>query len=93
MLKRFNMMSESEYLELKRLRQLEFFSGHLTVVDVGQYRKYEKRITDWIWSNTSGRFWIGDHYENKQWKFLVCFEVPYEASFFSLKFLSSLMSE
>jgi len=88
MLNQYSMMNEHEFLELKRLRQLEFYSPHLTVVDVTQYRRFEKKITDWIWTNTTGRFWIGEHYVNRQWKFFVCFEVPYEATFFSLKFLS-----
>lgn len=84
------MMKESEFLELKRLRQLEFYSPHLTAVDVSQHRRLEKRITDWIWVNTSGRFWIGDHYHNGEWKFLVCFEIAYESTFFTLKFLSEI---
>jgi len=81
-------MSESDFLELKRLRQLEFYSPHLTVVDISQYRRFEKKVIDWVWANTSGRFWIGDCYIDQAWKFLICFEVPYEATFFSLKFLS-----
>jgi len=82
------MMSEHEFLELRRLRQLEFYSPHLTEVDVSTYRKFEKRITDWVWTNTTGRFWIGERYQDKEWKFSICFEIPYEATFFSLKFLS-----
>lgn len=83
------MMNESEFEALKRLRQLEFYSPHLTAVDVSGIRNYEKRITDWVWQNTKGRFWIGDHYADNSWKFLVAFEVPYEATYFSLKFFSS----
>lgn len=88
-----SMMKESEFLELRRLRQLEFYSPHLTAVDATPYRRYEKRISDWIWTNTSGRFWIGDHYSDREWRFLVCFEVPYESTFFTLKFLSELSTK
>jgi hypothetical protein len=86
-------MKESEFLELKRLRQLEFYSDHLTAVDVTLMRKYEKKIIDWLWANTQGRFWVGEIYKDKEWKFLVCFEVPYEATFFNLKFLSAISTE
>lgn len=86
----FNMMSESEFESLRRLRQLEFYSPHLTVIDVSNIRNYEKKITDWIWQNTKGRFWVGDNYSDNVWKFLVGFEIPYEATYFSLKFFASL---
>jgi hypothetical protein len=87
------MMSESEFDELRRLRQLDFWSAHLTVVDVSSIRNYEKRISDWIWKNTKGRFWIGDRYDDRTWKFLVGFEIPYEATYFNLKFFSTLGSD
>ncbi len=87
------MMKESEFLELRRLRQLEFYSDHLTAVDVTAIRNQEKNIINWLWSNTQGRFWVGELYRDQSWKFLVCFEIPYEATFFSLKFLSAYSAE
>lgn len=83
-------MKDNEFLELKRLRQLEFYSEHLTVVAVVPPSINEKRITDWLWTNTTGRFWLGKHEIDKELKFVVAFEIPYEATFFSLKFLSDI---
>lgn len=84
------MTKEAEFIELARLRQLDFFSPHLTVVDISSQKRNEKRITDWLWSNTNGRFWIGSQEIDKELKFIVGFEIPYEATFFSLKFLSEV---
>lgn len=70
------------------LRQLEHCPPHFTVVDF-DIRTTEKSITDWIWSNLTGRFWIGDYYfktdsgsvsMNKR----VSFEIPGEATMFTL---------
>jgi len=86
-------MKESDFEELRRLRQLDFWSPHLTIVDVTGIRSYEKKISDWVWKHTKGRFWIGEHYENRTWKFLIGFEVAYEATYFNLKFFSTLHSD
>lgn len=88
----YSMMNESEFLELRRLRQLEFFSDHLTVVEANGMNRLEKKITDWLWANTRGRFWIGERYVNNNWQFIVGFEVPYEATYFSLKFFAEYKS-
>ena len=70
------------------LRQLEHCPPHFTVVDF-DIRTSEKSITDWIWSNLTGRFWIGDYYfkndggsvsMNKR----VGFEIAGEATMFTL---------
>jgi hypothetical protein len=43
------------------LRQLKHCPPHFTKIcfDV---RVEDKKITDWIWSNLSGRFYIGEYY-------------------------------
>ena len=87
------MMNESEFIELLRLRQLEFFSDHLTVVEVPGLSRLEKRITDWLWTNTKGRFWVGERYIDQRWQFIVGFEIPYEATFFSLKFFAEINAQ
>lgn len=70
------------------LRELEHCPPHFTVVDF-DIRTSEKTITDWIWSNLTGRFWMGDYYfktdsgsvsMNKR----VGFEIPGEATMFTL---------
>lgn len=72
------------------LRQVEYLPPHFTTItfDIGTT---EKIITDWIWENLSGRFYIGDTYtqgqENRSpisLQKLVGFEIPGEASYFSL---------
>ena len=50
----------------------------------------EKTITDWVWENLDGRFYIGDHYtEDTQngsmtAQKMASFEIPGEASYFAL---------
>lgn len=49
----------------------------------------QKAISDWIWTNLDGRFWIGDWYykdegNNVQIQKCVAFEIPGEASMFAL---------
>jgi hypothetical protein len=85
----FSMMNEAEFITLKRSRQLESCSSHLTLVDVSAHQRQKKQISDWIWSNLQGRFWIGDLYRNRRWGFYVGFEQEYEASYFALKYLSA----
>lgn len=87
------MLSEEEFRALRRLRQLDSYSQHLTLINLGNRNRLHKRITDWIWANLSGRFWVGDLYLDRQWNFYVGFEQESEASYFALKFLSVLDQE
>lgn len=84
------MLSEEDFLALKRARQLDWPSPHFTMVDVSSIKQYKKKISDWIWVNCTGRFWIGETYQNRQYHLHVGFENPAEASYFALKFLSNL---
>lgn len=70
------------------LRELEHCPPHFTTVDF-QLRCGQKVITDWIWSNLSGRFWLGEYYykdENNLVQTIrrAAFEQPGEASMFAL---------
>lgn len=82
-------MGEVNPLSVFGIRQLNHSPPHFTVVDF-DLRVQEKTITDWIWTNTCGRFYIGDHYyesENSGYMNMckrVSFELPAEASYFSL---------
>jgi hypothetical protein len=80
------------------LRRLEHCPPHFTSVDFNAYCD-EKVITDWIWSNLSGRFYFGDIYrENPTGAgIIVCkraaFEQGAEASFFGMMLDSINKSE
>ena len=70
------------------LRELEHCPLHFTPVDF-QLKGSQKTISDWIWSNLSGRFWIGDYYykddnNTVQLTKRVAFEIAGEASMFAL---------
>lgn len=82
------MLSEEEFLALRRQRQLEWYSDHLTLVDVSGFKHRRKQISDWIWCNLSGRFWLGEIYQSRSFNLYVGFEQESEASYFALKFLS-----
>lgn len=82
--------NEVNPLSVFGLRQLDFLPPHFTVVKFN-ISTTEKSITDWIWTNLSGRFYIGDSYHNGDGKNtpihmekVVGFELPGEASYFSL---------
>ena len=69
------------------LRQTEHCPPHFAKVPF-DLATSEKRITDWIYENLEGRFYIGDHYYlsdnvTKMQK-CVAFENHSEASYFSL---------
>lgn len=83
-------------LKLGEVNPLAVFGGrrmghlppHFTVVRF-DLKTAEKVLTDWIWVNLSGRFYLGDWiYEddakNTQMHKCVGFEIPGEASYFSL---------
>jgi len=44
----------------------------------------EKKITDWVYENLTGRFYVGDEYTEGDVQKMVSFEIPGEASYFSL---------
>jgi len=81
-------MVEVNPLSVFGLRKVNHCMPHFTVVDF-DCRANDKKITDWIWTTLSGRFYFDDHYYESDTKTLqmckrVGFELPAEASFFSL---------
>jgi len=80
--------NEVNQLAVFGLRKVEHCPPHFSPV-LFDLRVAEKQITDWIWENLDGRFYIGYHYSelsngnfNSQKK--VAFEEPGEASYFAL---------
>lgn len=71
------------------LRQLEHEPPHFTRITFN-LRVNQKNISDWVWANLEGRFWIGDYYyvnsETNMLEFTkaVSFERAGEASMFAL---------
>lgn len=79
---------EANPLSVFGLRQLEHSPPHFTNVPF-DLRANAKVITDWIWENLEGRFWIGDYYSldsvgHVTMSKAVSFEHPAEASYFGL---------
>jgi hypothetical protein len=69
------------------LRRLEHCPPHFTVLDVEI--SDEKIITDWIYENLAGRFYVGGNYWHRSDNNTLCysriaFEIPGEASYFAL---------
>lgn len=72
------------------LRQLEHCPPHFQLVFF-DLRTAVKEITDWIYENLSGRFWIGVHFASDEESnnkvaatYAVAFELHEEASYFAL---------
>lgn len=70
------------------LRRMEYCPPHFSPVQFN-IRVNEKQITDWIWENLDGRFYVGDHYfETGNGNFgsqkIAAFEEHGEASYFAL---------
>ena len=70
------------------LRRTEHLPPHFTVIEF-ELRVSEKAISDWIWENLDGRFYLGDDYSetesgNISMRKVVGFEQPGESSYFSL---------
>ena len=81
---------EANPLTVFGLRRVDHCPPHFTRV-LFDLHTTEKAITDWIWENLSGRFYIGDEYietagESMHMQKLVAFEIAGEASYFSLIF-------
>jgi hypothetical protein len=70
------------------LRELEHCPPHFIKVEF-DLKTADKAISDWIWTNLSGRFWYGDWYSkdesyNVTFQKCAAFESPGEASMFAL---------
>lgn len=83
-------LGEVNPLAVFGIRQLEHCPPHFTVVDF-DIRTHEKAISDWIWTNLSGRFYVGNRFVKSAESdrkvtmvFCAAFEIPSEASYFSL---------
>jgi len=81
-------LNEVNPLTVFGLRMMDHCPPHFVQVSFETYTN-EKQILDWIWENTQGRFYFGDIYQpasNGSITFQKCaaFEIPGEASYFSL---------
>ena len=79
---------EANPLAVFGLRETEYCYPHFTTVDFNLVTS-PKIISDWIWTNLSGRFWLGDWYYKDsdghvQMQKRAAFEIPGEASMFAL---------
>lgn len=79
---------EANPLTVHGLREVERCPPHFIQVKFELRHSY-KLISDWIWENFEGRFWLGDIYsstENGSITMTACaaFELPGEASMFTL---------
>jgi hypothetical protein len=84
---------EANPLTIFGLRRVDHCPPHFTRF-LFDLRGSEKVLTDWIWENLSGRFYFGDEYvavdkekldpPTMQIYKLAAFEIPGEASYFSL---------
>ena len=79
---------EANALTIFGLRFVEHCPPHFTRVDFDLHTN-EKEISDWIWANLDGRFWLGDRYykdteNNVQMIKCAAFEIAGEASMFAL---------
>lgn len=74
-------------LNVYGLRQIEWCPPHFEQV-VFDPLVHKKVITDWLYENLEGRFYIGDYdaassQRSKSRQMLVAFEIANEASYFS----------
>lgn len=78
---------EINLLNVLGIRQFDHLAPHLTKV-VFDLKTKEKTITDWIYENLEGRFWLGSYvYQDDTGMSMSCcaaFEIHSEASYFSL---------
>lgn len=70
------------------LRELEHCPPHFTAVDF-ELRAQPNTISNWIWTNLSGRFYYGDYYRRTENGSVImykraAFEIAGEASMFAL---------
>lgn len=79
---------EANPLNVHNLRELEHCPPHFVQV-LFDLRSTKKQVTDWIWENFEGRFYCGDwfyvdEYSKCNMRTCAAFEIPGEASMFSL---------
>jgi len=81
---------EPNPLNVHQLRQLSWCPPHFTQVIFEPYIT-QKTVTDWLYENLEGRFYVGDigiartpGGKSIDRNLLVAFELPGEASYFSL---------
>jgi hypothetical protein len=70
------------------LRKMDHCPPHFTAIKFS-LRTNEKTISDWIWENLDGRFYLGDDYSQTEsgsisMEKVAAFEQPGEASYFTL---------
>ncbi len=75
-------------LNVHGLREIEHCPPHFIHVDFDLVCP-KKQISDWIWENLEGRFWLGDRFilvDNGNVGMITsaAFEIPGEASMFGL---------
>ena len=70
-------------LNVHGLRELNWCPPHFTRVMFDPLIT-KKTVTDWLYENLAGRFYVGDSDVNDSRQLLVAFEIPSEASYFSL---------
>lgn len=80
--------NEANPLSVHQMRRLEHCPPHFIPVRFGLATQ-EKNITDWIWENLDGRFYLSDYYAETDTNSLnmekvAAFEIPGEASYFAL---------
>jgi hypothetical protein len=79
---------EPNPLSIFGMRRIDHCPPHFSSLNF-TLRTKEKNISDWIWENTSGRFYLGDSYyvndrQRIEMSKVVAFELPAEASYFTL---------
>jgi len=79
---------EANPLTVNGLREMGHCPPHFVQVKF-DLRSSQKTISDWVWENFEGRFWLGDWFDiNDSGQCImtscVAFEIPGEASMFSL---------
>lgn len=80
--------NEVNPLSVFGLRRLDHCPPHFSCVYF-ELKSNQKNISDWIWFNLSGRFYLGENYykdnnNSVQMQYLAAFEIPGEASMFAL---------
>lgn len=75
-------------LNLFNLRRVEHCPPHFYGVDFDLYSN-DKKISDWIYENLSGRFFLGDVWSSTGGKLKICkragFEIHGEATYFAIQ--------
>jgi len=81
---------EANYLSVCNKRRLfENCPPHFECIDFNLYTS-EKKVSDWIFENTEGRFWLGQHVtanlknDSNRINYRAGFEISSEASYFAL---------